>query len=83
MAYGVSKTAVLGCFLFNVLDTENWILITPMYPSETHPFGPIFRENLPTDRPEVLPKYEAWATNLGNHIFIFVCRELNQGGQDA
>ena len=50
---------------------KNWILITPVYPSETHLIGPIFRENLPTDRPEVLAKYGAWATTLGNTIFIF------------
>ena len=35
-------------------DPKNQILITPVYPSETIPFVPIFRENLPTDRPEVL-----------------------------
>ena len=45
---------------------HHWILITPSYPSETHLFGPILRENVPTDRPEVLAKYGAWATTLGN-----------------
>ena len=38
--------------IFNFPDPNNWILITPVYPSETPPFGPIFRGNLLTVRPK-------------------------------
>ena len=65
--------------IFNFPDPKPRILITPVYPSEAHPFGPIFREDLPTDRPEVLPKYGAWATALGTTIFEIVIFETNPG----
>ena len=57
--------------IFIFPDPKDLILISPVYPSETHPFGPIFRESLPTDRLEVLAKYGAWTTTLGNRILIF------------
>ena len=46
------------------------VLITPAYPSEAHPSGPIFRDNFPMDRPEVLAKYGVWVTTLGKAILI-------------
>ena len=41
---------------FQRFSFQNWLLITPVYPSETCPLGPIFWGNLGSDRPQVLPE---------------------------
>ena len=49
--WGLLFLAMLSKIFF-----QKWLLITPVYPSETCPLGPIFWGNLGSDRPQVLPE---------------------------
>ena len=78
--YAVRGAQVLTSTLYLLARcfAQQLVIIRVVYPSEAHPLGPRFTQNLRTDRREVLTKYGLWGSY--RHQLNVVIMRPSRGG---